>query len=59
MGNSEPRRLLGGYEQDIWERRFWMKNAARTAARYAKRVVARRERREGQRVTRNAWKEDQ
>lgn len=59
MGNSERRRLLGGAEQDIWERRYWVKNAARRAARFAKRVVARRERREGRTVTRDGWRGEQ
>lgn len=50
MGNDERRRLLGGREQDVAERGHWTANAAARAARYAKRTVNRRERREGRGV---------
>jgi hypothetical protein len=55
MGNDQRRRLLGGPEIDIWERHRALRNRGfARCMRYAKRVVARRERREAREEARRA-----
>lgn len=59
MGNEHRRAIKSGDEQDVhtpWRRVYcYLQRAGAASA--AKRVTRRRERREGQDVTRNAWKE--